>query len=337
MTSTERTRAVMEGKQPDRLPVAPLFMVWAAQYSGYSYAEYVTDYKVLVECQLRLWEEFGVDVLSCCSDAWREAADCGTELVYDDAGPPRPRSYLLADKAPVSSLARPDPLGGGRMTDRIRAIEAFRERAGGQVPILGWIEGPIAEAVNLRGMNEFMLDIVDDPGYARSVLEWAAEMELEFGLKQVEAGADIIGMGDAAASLVSPAIYEQFVLPLEKMIIGELERAGCPVRLHICGDTTHLLPYYKATGAKMIDLDHFVDMRAARQAVGSDVVLLGNFDPVRVLLEGTEEEVYQACRSCHEAAGEPYILAAGCEVPPGTPEENVRAMVRYAEDAAARS
>lgn len=333
MTSTERTHAVLEGRRPDRLPVVPLFMVWAAQHGGHSYADYVTDYRVLVEDQLRLWEEFGIDVLSCCSDAWREAADCGTLLVYDDEGPPRPREHLLANKRPVTDLPRPDPLGGGRMTDRVRAVELFRKRGEGRVPILGWIEGPISEAVNLRGMNQFMLDFVDDPSYARSVLQWTAELATDFALAQVGAGADLIGMGDAAASLISPSLYCDFVLDLERDIIATLEEAGALTRLHICGNTTGLLPYFASTCAALIDLDHMVDLAAARRAIGSQTTLLGNFDPVNVLLKASAEDVYAACARCHAAAGEPYMLAAGCEVPPGTPEVNVRAVVRYAEDA----
>ncbi len=67
--------------------------------------------------------------------------------------------------------------------------------------------------------------------------------------------------------------------------------------------------------------------------MGDEVVLLGDLDPVTVLLRSSPEAVYQACARCHEEAGDPYVLAAGCEVPPGTPEASLRSMLQYAEDA----
>jgi uroporphyrinogen-III decarboxylase len=73
MNSHERMMARLSGLPVDHLPAAPLFMIWAAQRIGASYADYVLDYRVLVKAQLALVEDFGVDVLSCCSDAWREA------------------------------------------------------------------------------------------------------------------------------------------------------------------------------------------------------------------------------------------------------------------------
>ena len=47
----------------------------------------------------------------------------------------------------MTSLAPPDPYGGGRMTDRLEAIAAFRAQVGGEVPILGWVEGALAQAI----------------------------------------------------------------------------------------------------------------------------------------------------------------------------------------------
>ena len=68
-----------------------------------------------------------------------------------------------------------------------------------------------------------------------------------------------------------------------------------------------------------------VSIAEARQAVGPDVTLCGNFDPTAVLLQGTPEAVAEAARACLEADGSRFILQPGCEVPPGTPEDNIRA------------
>ena len=55
------------------------------------------------------------------------------------------------------------------------------------------------------------------------------------------AGVDIVGVGDAAASLVGPAIYEQYVWPIEKRLVDGIHELGATVRLHICGNTRAIL------------------------------------------------------------------------------------------------
>jgi MtaA/CmuA family methyltransferase len=336
MNSYERVHRLVAGQPVDHLPAMPIFMIWAAQHGGrrhpdgMSYADYVRDYRVLCDCQLRLLDDFAPDVVQLISDPVRETADAGAELVYADDGPPHCVAPLLTDKARLATLALPDPLGGGRMTDRIRGAAALHECVGGEVPIMGWIEGPLAQAVDLRGMAALMLDTVDDPGFVTDLCDWATELELRFAVAQVQAGCDMIGIGDAAASLVSARVYEELVLPREQRLVQAIHEAGALARLHICGNTTHLLPLMPKTGCDIIDLDHLVPLQGAREQLGEAPVILGNFDPVAVLLEGTPAQVRAACGRCHQAYGGRHVVGAGCEVPPRTPEANVRAMMAYA-------
>lgn len=59
-------------------------------------------------------------------------------------------------------------------------------------------------------------------------------------------------------------------------------------------------------------------------------VLLGNLDPVRVLRDGKPERITTALEDCYQAAGPRYIVGAGCEVPRGTPAENLDALTAFA-------
>ena len=332
MNSLERTLGLLGDEEIDRLPAMPIFMLWAAKHYGESYADYVRDYRVLCECQLRLAEEFGLDILQLISDPVRETADCGAELEYYDDAPPRTKSFILAEKAALGKLRRPDPTAG-RMGDRVAGARHFVERAGDDYPIMGWIEGPIAEAVDMRDMTVFMMDLLTDIGFARDLMDWIVELEIDFARAQIAGGCHMIGIGDAAASLISAELYEAEILPREQMMVAAIQEAGAVARLHICGDTNHILGAMAETGCEIIDLDHPVKMENARGEMGPEPALLGNFDPVSVLYAGTPEQVYEACRECHEWAGRRYIVGSGCETPPDTPEENVRAMMGYAHEA----
>ncbi len=175
-----------------------------------------------------------------------------------------------------------------------------------------------------------MTDFFDDPAFVRDLFGFAVAMEMEFAGAQVDAGAELIGVGDAAASLVGPQIYEEFVLPFERKLIAGLHAMGAKVRLHICGNVRRILPGIGSLACEMVDIDSMVPLKQARREMGPHQVFAGNIDPVKTLRNGTPESVTAAIADCHAQAGPPYIVAAGCEVPRDTPEANVLALSRYA-------
>lgn len=333
MTGRERILKHLEGQPVDHLPVMPITMMFACDQIGARYRDYCTDYRVLAEGQIRTAERFGLDYVNTMSDPAREAADCGARVEFFDHQPAAlvEEDALLADKTRLTRLRIPDPLGGGRMHNGVQAVALLKQRVGRDLLVEGWIEGPVAEAADLRGINALMLDFYDDPGFVRDLFEFVVEMELRFARAQLEAGADLIGVGDAAASLVGPHFYETFVWPCEKRIMDGVRALGGRTRLHICGNTRRILSGMGRLGCQIVDLDFLVPMAEGRSAMGPEQVLLGNVDPVRVLRDGTPEQVTAAVAACHQAAGARFIVGAGCEVPRDTPPANLHAMVAYAK------
>jgi MtaA/CmuA family methyltransferase len=311
----------------------PITMMFAADVAGIQYGEYCRDHRKLFEAQIRTAEAFGFDHVSCISDPAREAADCGAEIEYFPNQPPAiiEDKARLADKATLANLKAPDPHGGGRMTDRVQAAALFKERCGGSLLIEGWVEGPCAEGADLRGINSLMTDFFDDPAFVRELFDFVLEMELRFARAQIEAGAHIIGVGDAAASLVGPEIYQEFVWPYEKKLVDGIHGLGAMVRLHICGNTRRILKGMGELGCEIVDLDYPSPISEGRALMGPDQVLLGNVNPVAVLRNGTPESVTVAVGECHRQAGARYIVGAGCEVPRDTPHENLRALCGYTQ------
>lgn len=332
MTGRERILARLTGGEPDCAPLMPITMMLAADQIGAKYRDYATDHRVLAEAQQATAERFDFDYVSAISDPAREASDLGGAIEWFDDQPPAivESRALLAEKATLARLAVPEPSAGRRMSDRVEGVRLLRERCGSELLIEGWVEGPCAMSADLRGVNTLMLDFYDDPGFVRDLFAFTAEMELRFARAQIEAGADLIGVGDAAASLVGPELYEQFVQPCERELVRGIQTAGGRVRLHICGKTRRLYRGMAATGADMIDLDSMAPLDAARSEMGLDMPLAGNVDPVRVMRDGTPEGICAALAACHAQAGERYIVGAGCEVPRGTPVANLMAMRRYA-------
>jgi MtaA/CmuA family methyltransferase len=332
MTSRERVFAHLEGHPVDRLPLMPITMMFASDQIGARYRDYCTDYRVLAEGQIRTAEKFGFDYVNTMSDPAREAADCGAAVEYFEQQPVAllENEALLAEKSKLASLKFPDPLAGGRMNNAIEAVALLKQRVGKEKIVEGWIEGPIAEAADLRGINTVMMDFFDDPPFVRELFAFVIEMELRFAREQVRAGADIIGIGDAAASLVGPQIYREFVWPYEKKLIEDVQRLGTKVRLHICGNTRFSLADMGKLGCEIVDLDSLAPIEDARRLMGPEQILLGNLNPVSVLRNGTPASVSSAIAECHREAGARFIVGAGCEVPRDTPEMNLQALCEYA-------
>lgn len=326
MNSLERYLGVLQGQSVDFLPRLPILMQFAAEYIGSNYGEFAADYHVLVEANARCAEDFGMDQLSAISDPFRETQGFGAEIVYVKDGVPKCPHPPLAESKDLSSLTRPNPLRSERMADRVKAVQAFKDRFDGQYSILGWIEGPAAEATDLRGMSHFFVDLIEDKPFAEELMDVCVEVGIEFAKTQIEAGAETIGIGDAAASQVSPRVYRKLILPRQKRLIQAVKDLGAFVRLHICGNIAHLLPGIAELNIDILDVDHMVDMTVVRRAVGEEVTLAGNIDPVSGVLNGTPDSIRETLLKTYKAVGAPYMVTAGCEIPSGTPPENLKAL-----------
>jgi MtaA/CmuA family methyltransferase len=329
MNAFERFRNRLRGNAVDRPPNFDIVMAFAVHYIGQPLSRYYHDYRVLAGANLAVIEAFDLDIAQTISDPYREAADWGLEIEYPDDGLLLRKRPLISEQSDLDRLRPPDPRSGRRMSDRLEAIRHLREKLGGEVPIMGWVEGALAEANVLRGDTALMTDLYDRPDWVAELLDMCAGVEIEFARAQVEAGADIIGLGDAIASQISPRMYQEFALPHEKRIFEAVHEMGAVARLHICGDTTRLLPLMAETGAEIVDLDWMVDLKAATACFGdTGPAICGNFDPVAVMLRGNPSLVRDSVLRCVEHGGKRSFNAAGCEIPDGTPHENLLAQAQ---------
>ena len=326
MNSLQRYLATLNGQPTDFLPRVPILMQFAAEHIGSNYAAFASDYRVLTDSNLACAREFGIDQMNTMSDPYRETQGFGAKIIYERDMVPYCEKHPLEDNPDLSHLPHPNPLEAERMRDRIEAVRRYNTIAGGEYSIMGWVEGPAAEAADLRRLDNFFMDLMDDEGYIGELMDRCVDLALDFARPQIAAGADTIGIGDAAASQISADVYERLVLPREQRLVRGLHEMGAKVRLHICGNITHLLPGIASLGIDVLDVDHMVDLRTTRRALGSATTLAGNLDPVTAVLNSTPDAIRQHVLDCYEQAGNPFIVNAGCEIPSRTPLENLQAL-----------
>ncbi|MCL2813197.1 MAG: uroporphyrinogen decarboxylase family protein [Oscillospiraceae bacterium] len=327
MNSYERVYARLAGKPVDKIPNLNIAMSLVAKQAGATYRQYAQDYRELVKGNLICAEKFGFDAVSVISDPVREASAFGATVHFPEFAVPYTKPYLLEDAADLTRLKITDPLNSPRTLDRIKAVGLMRERVGYDYPVIGWVEGVLAEAADLRGVNNLMTDLIDDEPWLYELMEIIFDYQKRFALEQIKAGADIIGVGNAVASLVGPALYEEYALRYDKELVEYIHQNHAKVKLHICGNISSLLPLLARVAPDILDIDWMVDFEAAVKSFSDlPVSVSGNMDPVAVLLQGTADTVEKETRKCIAAADKTSFIAAGCEVPAETPEENLLSM-----------
>jgi MtaA/CmuA family methyltransferase len=327
MNARERVNAYLAGKAVDKIPNWNIIMQFGAQYAGFPFSKYLTDFNYLVESEIMVADHFGLDCVCAISSPFREAEGYGLKVKIPVDGLPVNEGRLIHEYADLKKLPRVvDPHSVLRMNDRLLAVERFKREVGDRYPVIGWIEGPIAEAADLRGIGELLTDLMEEPEFAEDLMDLTLENGINYAKEQIRMGADFIGVGDAIASQIGPTLYEDFVLEREKKLIKAIHEMGARVKLHICGNITKLLPFIAQTGADVVDVDHMVDFRLAVDTLAPNQMANGNYDPVAILYQGTPEIVRNSVNRCLEKMGEKRaMISAGCEVPRYTPYENLHA------------
>lgn len=172
------------------------------------------------------------------------------------------------------------------------------------------------------------------PAAWRALLEKLAAVLAAFARQQVEAGADVIQIFDSWAGSLSPQDYREFVLPITRSLVREIQSFGVPV-IYFGVDTATLLPSMRETGADVLGLDWRTPLDQAWRTLDYSCAVQGNLDPITLFAE--PELIRNRVRHIlNQAARRPgHIFNLGHGIVPETPVENVQSVVRFIREYAA--
>ncbi len=334
LTSLQRCMRVLHGEWPDRVPVVPQSFMFAVETAGFRIGEANRSGKLMAEAHRICQEKFGYDGCVIDFDDASLAEACGARVIYreDEPAVVDESEPLLKDLRDVDDLKLPDPYRDGRLPEWLEATERLRTMIGDDVLIMGRADqGPFSLACLLRGMEQFMMDIlIEDQLLIERVLDYTRRACAVFAKAQKDAGAHITSIGDALAgpALIAPDTYRKLAWKPEKTLTEEVRNYGIPFSIHICGDTTEIIEDMGQTGADVLEIDWKVDMGFARKVLSPGTVIMGNIDPSDPLVLGTPRHVDKAAKEIITGTGgKGLILSSGCAMGRNTPEENMRAMV----------
>jgi uroporphyrinogen decarboxylase len=335
MNSKQLVTAALAGKPVPRVPTGPLAVHFCAGHAGYTLRQYTTDAAIMAESVIRYYERFKPDAIWLSADTWVSAEAMGVKVgatsdhqPFGALGGP-----LVTCAADIDRIPEPDAGSQGRYPLMLDALSRIVDALGKEVFIVACMDQyPFSLAAALMDINEIMLNLYDDPPFVEALLEKCAQYTLAYGTALARAGADMLSGGDSPAGLVGPALYEETILPAERAVLEKLRpAAGVPVSLHICGNSTPILPLMATAGADVLELDHGVDLATACGMIGPEIAIWGNLDPVSVLSRGNpamvRQKAVEAIATIKAAGHSRFVLSSGCTLAVETPHENIDELI----------
>ena len=286
---------------------------------------------------LAAWREFGHDMILLENGTACNAQACGATVTYRDDGAPVADKPLIMNLEEVVNLEVPDPYTTFPMCEILKATRILSKELGDKA----WIcaradQGPMDLAAQLRGLNEFMLDIAlgQQAELIHRLLDYARRVATRYAYALIECGGHSTSIGEPVGGpdLISPKHYRRFPLEHEQKMVEELKAHDIILHVHICGNTVPILADFISTGAPILEVDHKTEPRKIKDAARHKTCLLGNIDTL-LMASGTPAEVDAACRDLIEVwkPDSGFILGPGCALGATTPADNIHALVESAK------
>jgi len=339
MNSLERVQTVLAGGVPDRVPVCLHNFMLATREAGVRMEDYRTDPEAMAGTHLHAVEKYGYDCVLIDTDTTLLAEAMGAKSECAPGEPGRIVKPAIASLEEVDKLRVVDPEKDGRIPVLLEAVRILRKKIGSEIAIRGNADqAAFGLACLVRGVQDFLMELVDDPEnpLIARLLEICYQSHLATHRAVAKAGAHFTSLGDSLAGpdVCSPAMFNRFARPYEERLVGDLAADGIFVVIHICGDTSRILPALSEYDSCGFELDYKTDLVKAKNTVGAQHVLFGNIDPSGVIAMGSAGQVREAARQLMNVwkPGARFILNAGCAIPPNTPPENVQALVSAAKE-----
>ncbi|MGV7234852.1 MAG: uroporphyrinogen decarboxylase family protein [Nitrosomonadaceae bacterium] len=228
-------------------------------------------------------------------------------------------------------------LQDARIQSYIQTVEMMSMGLDNEILNCAYVVGPVTLAGLLETAERVAMDSILDPDRLDVLCSFSTEIIEKYAHALINAGADIICILEPTASILGPREFRKFSGCYVNHIIESYKYANIETVYHTCGNTMHLIEEMASTGVSVLSLDapeNGVDMAKAAQLAPENVIIMGNINPTYVLNDGSVEVIKKNTTELMEQM-RPYpnfILSTGCDLPPETPIENMKAFMQAGRD-----
>ena len=311
---------------------------WIPGYTGVSHLDYYVDPETWFQTNLRVEREFPEVILL---PSWWveygmaiEPSALGSRIHFSADQPPA-QTPMLARLEDIEGLSPVNPSTDGLMALALHHYRMQKARildAGQTIP-MATARGPLCLAAFMRGLTQFMMDLLEDPEGAHKLLEFTTRTVIDW----LQAQADAIGetvdgifVLDDIPGMLSKRQYLEFAHPYLQRICAAFPPEWVKV-YHNDANVRPFLSDLAGTGFDVLNWTHNVDILEAREKLGDRMCLMGNVAPLDLGVRGTPNQVREAALAVlAKSGGKGLILSVGGGVSPGMPRENILALIEAA-------
>lgn len=334
MRPGERMEAYLRGEETDYLPyglLAPedaLAHIW-----GFTKGQVHRSFDVRCEIIRRKKEEYGFVGLSIPLGLRGIAEAVGSVLEYPEDAVDYVKEYAAADYSALNAIEEFDVGKNKFLLDKLeegkRLMELFPDMG-----ISTDVAGPFSTAIAMRPIELVLRDMRRNPDKVHRLLSCAVQCSLKWVERfYKETGSSAVGFADPVTTtdILGRKDFQEFSKPyMKRLIDGIISITGVAPSVHICGHTKNIWLDLEEIGITNFSLDNCESLEEAKKTIGDKMFLSGNVAPVDVMRLGSIDMVIDAVRTAIiEGSGSPsgYMLMTGCQVPIGTPRENIDAYI----------
>lgn len=292
----------------------------------------VTNGEVHYQAIRNVTETYNTAACTVIMDLTVEAEAFGCTISMPEHEVPSVTGRLVYDEESVNRLQVPS-LSVGRMPEYLKAnrlaIENIKDK-----PVLSGCIGPFSLAGRLYDMSEIMVGIYIEPDVIKTLLDKCTAYITAYCKELKSLGATGVIMAEPAAGLLSNDDCQEYSTVYVKQIVEAVQDENFTVILHNCGNKGQCTQAMIDSGAAALHFGNAVDMVATLEQCPSDLIVMGNIDPVGILKQASSEDVYRITSDLLTKTGgyKNFVISSGCDMPPLVPEANIKAFYKAVAD-----
>lgn len=306
--------------------IVPLATYPAIEITGQKITDVVKSGQAQYECIKAMSERFPSEAAVMVMDLSVEAEAFGSPVEFSDTDIPTVKSNIVSDRESVDALKVP-AIGTKRTGEYVEAARLASLHITDR-PVFGGTIGPYTLAGRLFDITNIMMAVMLEPEIIHSLLSKCTSFLIDYIQAFKDEGANGVIMAEPAAGLLSPVQCTEFSSCYIKQVVEAVQDDTFIIILHNCGNTEKLVPSMLSTGCAGFHFGNAVDMTKIMPQVPRDRLAFGNIDPAGIIKTGPAETIREKTLELLQKTGEfeNFVLSSGCDVPPGTPLENIQAL-----------
>ena len=315
-----------------KLPM-PILSFPAAKMMGVTVNELVNDSDLQAQGVKLITDTYPVPAAQAYMNLSAEAEAFGAKCVHAEDEVPTIIGQLVATPEDADALELP-PIGTKQTGPILEGLRKARALITDK-PFFAECIGPFSLAGRLMDVNEIMINCYDEPEMVETIMEKTTRYLIGWMNECKKAGCDGVIMAEPLTGVLSPNLAREFSHPYVKELVNAVQEESFAVIYHNCGnETVHMLDDIFALGCRAYHFGDSVDMKVIVDHAPEDVLVMGNVSPAVSFVAGTPESIREETLKLMEACGgsKNFWISSGCDVPPQTRPENIRAFFDAVEE-----